>query len=113
MSESPANPMPILFEALVKNRCVTATWNRDKVVLAPHIIYTRHGDVFVDAITVARNNMLPRETKFGTYKVAGLGDLKLSARQFEVSGLFEPEAEKYAGVTLMKVEPLSEDAAAA
>ncbi len=100
----PSGPAPTILEAIVKQRCVTARWNRDKVVLAPHILYTRHDELFVDAVTVARNGMLPRETKLGTYKLAGLGDLTLSARDFRVSDLFEPEAERYVGATLMAVE---------
>lgn len=96
---------PTILEAIVKLRCVTAAWNRDKVVLAPHILYTRHGELFVDAVTVARNGMLPREEKLGTYKLAGLGGVRLAAREFAPSALFEPEAERYAGVTLMAIEP--------
>jgi len=103
--DSPQAPAPTIFEAIVKQRCVNATWNRDKVVLAPHVIYTRHGELFVDAVTVARNGMLPREEKLGTYKLAGMGDLKLTGRDFAPSTLFEPAAEKYAGVALMTVEP--------
>jgi hypothetical protein len=100
----PTGPVPMVFEAIVKRRCLNATWNRDKVVLAPHIVYTRHGELFVDAVTVARNGMLPREEKLGTYKLSGLGDLKLTGREFTKSALYEPEAEKYVGVTLIGVE---------
>ncbi len=102
--DTPSGTVPTLFEAIVKMRCVNATWNRDKIVLAPHVIYTRHGEVFVDAITVARNGMLPREAKLGTFKAAGLGDARLSSRTFEVNERFEPDAERYEGVALMKVE---------
>ena len=103
-ADAPSGPVPTIFAAIVKQCCVTATWNRDKVVLAPHAIYMRHGEPFVDAITIARNNMLPREEKLGTFKLAGLGDLKLTERAFAQSTLFEPEAEKYAGALLMAVE---------
>ena len=103
-SEAPAGPVATILAGIVERRCVTATWNRDRVVLAPHILYMRHGEPFVDAVTIARNNMLPREAKLGTFKVAGLGELKLSARTFQPSSLFEPEAERYADAALMAVE---------
>ena len=106
-ADAPAGPAPTIFEAIVKQRCVNATYNRDKIVLAPHIIYTRHGEVYVDAVTVARNGMLPREEKLGTFKLAGLGDLRLAGREFAASTLFEPEAERYEGVTLMAVETIA------
>ena len=103
-SEAPAGPVATILAAIVARRCVTATWNRDRVVLAPHILYMRHGEPFVDAVTIARNNMLAREAKLGTFKVAGLGELKLSARPFTPSSLFEPDADRYAEAQLIAVE---------
>lgn len=105
MSEEPNGPVPTLFAAIVKQLCVNATYNRDKVVLAPHVAYTKHGELYVDAITVARNGMLPREEKLGSYKVTGLGEPKLTGRAFAVSSLYEPDAERYVGATLVAVEP--------
>ena len=80
---------------------------RDKVVLAPHVAYTKHGELYVDAVTVARNGMLPREEKLGSFKVTGLGEPKLTGRAFTVSRLYEPDAERYVGATLVAVEPAS------
>lgn len=102
--EEPQGAVPTIFAAIVKQRCVNVTYNRDKVVLAPHVAYTRHGELYVDAITVARNGMLPREEKLGTFKVTGLGTPKLTGRAFDVSALYEPEAERYAGCALVSVE---------
>ena len=103
-SEGPQGAVPTLFAAIVKQLCVNVTYNRDKVVLAPHVAYTRHGELYIDAVTVARNNMLPREAKLGTFKVSGLGEPRLTGRAFEVSALYEPEAERYAGCALVAVE---------
>lgn len=102
--EIPQGAVPTIFAAIVKQRCVNVTYNRDKFVLAPHVAYTRHGELYVDAITVARNGMLPREQKLGTFKVGGLGDPHLTGRAFAVSALYEPEAERYAGCALVAVE---------
>lgn len=102
--EAPANPTVLFFEAIVRQRCIEATYNRTRMVLAPHILYTRHGGLHVDAIVVSRENMLPKEVKMGTFKVDGLSGLRLTERAFEVNPMFEPEAEKYVGETLMAVE---------
>lgn len=104
---APSGPMPIILEAVVRQLCVNATYNRDKIVLAPHVVYTRHGELYVDAITVARNGMLPREPKLGSFKVTGLGDVRLTGRDFAISDLYEPEAERYAGCALIAVEPVA------
>lgn len=95
---------PIIFEAIVRQRCVTAIYNRMHVLLAPHIAYTRHGDLFIDAVTIERDGNPPREEKLGTFKLAGLNDVTLTDRMFAISALFEPEAEKYDGAALIKVE---------
>lgn len=102
--EAPQGAVPTIFAAIVRQRCINTTYNRDKIVLAPHVAYTRHGELYLDAVTVARNGMLPREEKLGTFKVSGLGEPKLTGRDFAVSALYEPEAERYAGCSLVAVE---------
>ncbi|WNO52808.1 hypothetical protein [Stakelama saccharophila] len=102
---APSGPAPTIFAAIVRRQCVSATYNRGELILAPHIIYTRHGEMYVDAITITRNGAPPRETKLGTFKLDGLGDLNLTQTGFDINPLFEPEAERYAGETLVAVEP--------
>lgn len=109
---APANPAMALFEAVVRQRCVSVTYNRKRMILAPHIVYTRNAGMYIDAITVSLEGMLPREVKLGTFKVDGLSEIKLIERPFEINPLFEPEAMKYENATLMKVEPNSDSAAA-
>ena len=95
---------PILLEAIALRKCVTATYNRLEMKLAPHILYTRHGELYVDAVALERAGKPPREVKIGTFKLTGLNDLKLGEDMFEPLEMFEPEAEKYVGVTLFAVE---------
>ena len=100
---SPVAPA-IILEAIVKQLVVAATYNLAEIRLAPHILYTRHGDLHVDAITVERDGRPPKEVKIGTFKLAGLGGLRVTPRQFTPSELFNPNEPKYADVTLMAVE---------
>ncbi|WP_447724789.1 hypothetical protein [Sphingomonas koreensis] len=104
-AESSANPTPIVLEGIVRQMCLTAIYNRTRMVLAPHILYTRGGALYVDARIVSRDFMIPREEKIGTFKLDGLKGLTLTERTFQISALFEPEAEKYAGAALMVVDP--------
>jgi len=101
---SPVNPTPIVLEGIVRQRCVTAIYNRTRMVLSPHILYTRGGALYMDAAVVSRDFVIPREEKFGTYKLDGLKGLAITEREFRISPLFLPESEKYDGQTLMKVE---------
>ena len=62
-----------VLEAIARERCIEATYNRVEVRLAPHILYTRHGELYVDAVTILRDGKPPREVKLGSFKLAGWG----------------------------------------
>lgn len=94
----------IILEAIALNRCVQATYNRMVMTLAPHILYTRHGEVYVDAITIERDGQKPRETKIGAFKLTGLKDLSLLELPFTANKMFNPMEEKYSGTTLFAVQ---------
>lgn len=102
---TPDPATPIMLEAIVKKQAVAATYNRTELTLAPHILYTRHGDLHIDAVTVERDGKPPKEVKLGTYKLAGLSGVRITPRRFVANALFDPAAERYVGKTLMAVEP--------
>ncbi len=94
----------LLLEAIALRKCVAATYNRMRVKLAPHVLYTRHDELFIDAVTVERNGQPPREVKLGTFKLAGLTDLEFAGRPFQPEPVFDPNDPKYEGATLFAVE---------
>lgn len=99
---SPAAPA-IVLEAIVKRFAISATYNLAQVTLAPHILYTRHGDLHVDAITLEREGKPPKEVKIGTFKLSGLNALRVTPRHFVPSRMFDAADPKYADVTLMAI----------
>ena len=102
---APVDPgaTPVVLEAIVKQLCLAATYNRQAVTLAPHILYTRHGELYVAAVAVEREGRPPKELKLGTFKLAGLHPLRVTARRFERSALFHAGEPRYRGQTLMAV----------
>ena len=100
----PPATTPVVFEAIVKQLAIAASYNRGEVTLAPHIIYTRHGELYVDAVTLERDGKPPKEMKLGAFKLAGLAPLRITARRFTVSSLFHRKDARYEGVTLMAVD---------
>ena len=104
IASAPGGAAPTIFEAIVRQLCITASYNGGGVMLAPHAIFTRHGELYVAAITIARDGNPPREPKVGLFKLDGLGDLSLSNKTFEISPLFDREDVRYAAETLMAVE---------
>ncbi|WP_188659090.1 hypothetical protein [Sphingomonas metalli] len=102
-SGPPPSPATI-FEAIVKQQAVAASYNRGEVTLAPHVIYTRHDEIYVDAITLDRDGRPPKEEKLGAFKLSGLAGLRITPRRFTPSALFDPKDKRYEGTLLMAVE---------
>ena len=100
-----AAPSPAtIFEAIVKQVAVVATYNRGQVTLAPHAVYTRADEVYVDALTVERDGKPPKEEKIGTFKLAGLSGLRVTPRRFSPSALYKGVDKRYEYTMLMEVE---------
>lgn len=102
--DTPSGVVPTILEAIVRKLCVRATYNRGTALLAPHILYTRHDVLHIDAVTLLRDGKPPREEKIATYRLSGLSDVTRTDTGFVPSALFEPEAERYEGTALMAVE---------
>lgn len=73
---------PILRHAIVRARCVHATYNSGQVVLNPCLLYREHDALFLLAVTVLRDGKPPREAKLGTFRVSGLTGLTSSPESF-------------------------------
>ncbi|MDH4746755.1 hypothetical protein [Sphingomonas sp.] len=100
---APAPITPMVLEGIVRQKCLAATYNRTAMILAPHILYTRHDALHVDAVVVSKEGLPPREEKIGTFKLDGLKDVAVLEQTFVPSALFDPGLEKYRGETLMAV----------
>lgn len=92
-----------IFEAIATRKCVAATYNRTTFKLAPHILYTRHDELYLDAVAIERDGQPPREVKLGTFKLAGLKNVEVAEIPFKPAPLFDPKDGKYEGVTLFAV----------
>ncbi|WP_375194968.1 hypothetical protein [Sphingobium sp.] len=97
-----------IFEAIALQKCLMATYNKMVVKLAPHILYTRHDEMFIDAVTIEREGRPPRELKLGTFKLAGLNEVSVLDETFDaMHGLYDETDDKYKGVTLFAIAPES------
>ncbi len=94
----------LILQAIALKKCLNATYNGTRMMLAPHILYTRHDEMFLDAVALEKNGIPPREKKLGTFKIIGMKDMDLDDAEFDQEPLFEPDAEKYQGVTLFALE---------
>ena len=111
-THAPRTTNATIIEAIVRLRCVAATYNRAPVVLAPHVLYTRNDALYVDAITVTRDGLPPREPKMGTFKLDGLGAVELIEEGFSVSTIYDPAEPRYGSSQRFEVQSAEQRAAA-
>ena len=93
----------LIAQAVRRKLCIVAVYNRTSMQIAPHILYTKHDDPFIDGVAVLRDGKVPAELKLGTFKLAGLNNVSLTAEPFNVMPVYDPDDAKYEGVTLAKV----------
>lgn len=62
----------LMAYAIAHHLCVRASYNRGLIILAPHILYERHGEAHVDGVVIERNGEKPAEAKLGMFKLSGL-----------------------------------------
>ena len=95
-TDGASSSAPALVRTAIRNRtCLQAVYNRLTILLAPHALYTRHGEHYVDGVVQSREGQPPKEAKLGTFKVDGLRELSLAAVPFLPDALFDPGADKY------------------
>ncbi len=97
--------IPIIEAAMQRRLRVRAIYNRSEMQFAPHILYTRHDDPFVDGVVLEREGKPPREIKLASFKLAGLSGLTLTTERFEPQAVFDPAEPRYEGCTLMTLRP--------
>lgn len=93
-----------ILEAIALRKCLSATYNRATVLLAPHVLYRRNDSFFIDAVTVSRDGEPPREEKVGSFNLAGLSDLAVSDTPFIENPLFDRMDVKYRDSTLFMID---------
>ena len=101
----PIASTPTVFEAIVRQQCIAATYNKTEVTLAPHVLYTKHGELYLDGVVLVRDGRPPKEEKVGAFKLIGLNGVRITPRRFAIHPLFDPRLDRYDGETLMMVEP--------
>jgi hypothetical protein len=93
-----------ILEAIALKKCLSATYNRMHVILAPHVLYKKNDSHYIDAVTLERDGQEPRELKLGAFNLDGLKDVTLTDRTFEPSSLYVPYEERYRDATLFSIE---------
>ena len=91
---------PMIVESITRKICIAIVYNKTAMTLAPQIAYTKHDDLFIDAVVVEREGKPPKEVKLSTFKLAGLSGISLTPQSFTANTVFDPSNPKYEGATL-------------
>lgn len=71
-----------LMEAIARRKLVTVQYNGQSLTLAPHLLFERHGDLFVSALNLNKNWRSDEEPRLGHFKLGGLAAITLSEEGF-------------------------------
>jgi hypothetical protein len=97
-------PTPLVLEAIALRKSLGAVYNNGRVTLAPHLLFSRHDELYLAAVTISRDGQPPREPKLGTFKLAGLKELGLVDGTFDAFPGFDPATHDHGGTTLFALE---------
>jgi hypothetical protein len=74
--------------AIREHRFVTVRYNRGLSMLAPYGTFTKRDELYLSAVTMARDGVQPGRLKLGTFKVSGLSELQETPVPFSAPGLY-------------------------
>lgn len=104
-----ASPTDLISFGIEREVCMLAVYNRTEIMLAPHKLLERNGEHFMKAVTLETDGRVPKVLKMGTFKLAGLTDIRLSGRSFSAGTLFkevEDTARRLARAAARQERPL-------
>lgn len=72
-----------LFAAIARRQFVIALYNRKQVKIAPHILFERHGDLYVCALNMSKSWRSDEDRRLGQFKLSGLVGTELLDEKFD------------------------------
>lgn len=86
-----SDPRLKLLEAIAHKKIVAASYNGATIRLAPHLLFQRHGDLFLSALNLSKNWRSEAEKQLGQFKLAGLATLELIDENFTPLSSYEAQ----------------------
>lgn len=81
-----------LIEAIARKQTVAARYNGGLLKLAPHVLFERHGDLFVSALNLNKTWRTEEDRRLGQFKLAGLEATELLDETFDPLPSYEAAA---------------------
>lgn len=93
----------LLVEAIARHRLVTAQYNGATLELAPHRLFSRHGELHLSAFNPNKNWRSEEERRLGHFKLAGLGEVTILEDGFDPLPDFGPELPREGDIEVFSV----------
>ena len=93
----------VLMEAIARRRLVAAIYNGQRIELAPHLLFERHGDLFVSALNLGKAWRSEDERRLGQFKLAGLSAAEVLEQEFEPLPGFTPDEPREGDTILLAI----------
>lgn len=92
-----------LMEAIARRKTIAVVYNGQRIILAPHQLYERHGDMFVAALNLGKTWRSDEEPRLGQFKLAGLAEPELQDEGFEPLASFDGSLPRESDVAILAV----------
>ena len=92
-----------LMEAIARRLTVTAQYNGAVIQLAPHMLFERHGDLFVSAFNMSKSWRSDEERRLGQFKLAGLASVTLGDEGFDPLPSYEAVAPRAGDTVILAI----------
>lgn len=86
----------VFLHAIAHQLCLRATYQRGQLIVAPHILYTRGEECFLDAVTIERNGERQSASQLETFRLAALKTPAITSEPFSPSSGFDVQDARYA-----------------
>ena len=98
-----SDPRLTMMEAISRKLKVEAQYNGATIQLAPHLMFERHGDLFVSALNLGKVWRSDEEARLGQFKLAGLSEAKLLDEEFVPLPDFKPVVPRESDVLILAI----------
>ena len=92
-----------MMEAIARRRTVSTRYNGNEMILAPHQMFERRGDLFVSALNLDKNWRSDDERRLGHFKLDGLVAPAIIDAEFDPLPSFEAAAPQSDDTLLLAV----------
>lgn len=91
------------MEAIARRKTVEACYNGKRMILAPHVLFERRGDLFVSALNMSKCWRYDDERRLGQFKLSGIGEPDLLEEGFDPLSSYDPATIRSSDIVILAI----------